>query len=124
MDRIIGQFPADRQSQIREMLSESLRAVIAQKLLAKKGGGRVAAHEILISNSSISNLIRGGKTFQIESQLQTGRKKGMRTLNMALLELVESGKVTPEDAWMKAIDRQSLKDIFDRAGVDTSSLVG
>ncbi len=124
VDRIIDQFPADRQSQIRVMLSESLRAVIAQTLLPKKGGGRVAAHEILISNASISNLIREGKTFQIESQLQTGRKKGMQTLNMALLELVQAGSVTPEDAWMKAIDRVGLKDIFDRNGVDTSSLVG
>ena len=124
VDRIIDQFPADRQSQIRVMLSESLRAVIAQTLLPRKGGGRVAAHEILISNSSISNLIREGKTFQIDSQLQTGRKKGMQTLNTALLELVQSGKVTVEDAWMKAIDRQGLKDTFDRNGVDTSSLVG
>jgi twitching motility protein PilT len=124
VDRIIDQFPADRQSQIRVMLSESLRAVIAQTLLPKKGGGRVAAHEILISNSSISNLIREGKTFQIESQLQTGRKKGMQTLNMALLALVEAGTVTAEDAWMKAIDRAGLKSVFDRAGVDTSSLVG
>jgi len=98
--------------------------VIAQTLLPRKGGGRVAAHEILISNSSISNLIREGKTFQIDSQLQTGRKKGMQTLNTALLELVQSGKVTVEDAWMKAIDRQGLKDTFDRNGVDTSSLVG
>lgn len=124
VDRIIDQFPADRQAQIRVMLSESLRGVIAQTLLPKKGGGRVAAHEILIVNSSISNLIREGKTFQIESQIQTGRKIGMQTLNMALLELVKNGTVTPEDAWMKAIDRHALKDVFDRNGVDTSSLVG
>jgi twitching motility protein PilT len=124
VDRIIDQFPADRQSQIRVMLSESLRAVIAQTLLPKTGGGRVAAHEILIVNPSISNLIREGKTFQIESQLQTGKKFGMRTLNTALLELVQAGTVTAQDAWMKAIDRQNLKEMFERNGVDTSSLVG
>jgi twitching motility protein PilT len=124
VDRIIDQFPADRQAQIRVMLSESLRAVISQTLLPKKGGGRVAAHEILIINPSISNLIREGKTFQIESQMQTGKKFGMQTLNMSLLELVKSGTVTAQDAWMKAIDRQGLKDMFDRNGVDTSSLVG
>jgi twitching motility protein PilT len=124
VDRIIDQFPADRQAQIRVMLSESLRGVIAQTLLPQKGGGRIAAHEILLVNPSISNLIREGKTFQIESQMQTGKKFGMQTLNMALLELVESGKVTAQDAWMKAIDRTGLKDMFDRNGVDTSSLVG
>jgi twitching motility protein PilT len=124
VDRIIDQFPADRQAQIRVMLSESLRAVISQTLIPKVGGGRVAAHEILIVGPSISNLIREGKTFQIESQMQTGRKFGMQTLNMALLELVKSGAVTAQDAWMKAIDRQNLKDMFDRNGVDTSSLVG
>ena len=124
VDRIIDQFPADRQAQIRVMLSESLRGVIAQTLLPKKGGGRIAAHEILIVNSSISNLIREGKTFQIESQIQTGRKIGMQTLNMALLDLVQRDEITAEDAWMKAIDRHALKDVFDRNGVDTSSLVG
>jgi len=124
VDRIIDQFPADRQAQIRVMLSESLRAVISQTLIPKKGGGRVAAHEILIVTPSISNLIREGKTFQIESQMQTGKKFGMQTLNMAMLELVQKGAVTAQDAWMKSIDRQGLKDVFDRNGVDTSSLVG
>jgi len=124
VDRIIDQFPADRQAQIRVMLSESLRGVIAQTLLPKCGGGRIAAHEILMVTPSISNLIREGKTFQIESQMQTGKKFGMQTLNMALLELVKAKTVTAQDAWLKAIDRASLKDIFDRNGVDTSSLVG
>jgi twitching motility protein PilT len=124
VDRIIDQFPADRQAQIRVMLSESLRAVISQTLVPKVGGGRVAAHEVLFVGPSISNLIREGKTFQIESQLQTGRRQGMQTLNTALIDLVRAGKVTPQDAWMKAIDRQGLKDALERSGVDTSSLVG
>ena len=73
VDRIIDQFPADRQQQIRVMLSESLKGVIAQTLLPKKGGGRVAALEILIVTPAISNLIREGKTFQIASSMQTGK---------------------------------------------------
>ena len=84
VDRIIDQFPADRQSQVRVMLSESLRGVIAQTLCKKIGGGRVAAREILLSIPAVSNLIREGKTFQIPSIMQTNRKVGMVTLNDAL----------------------------------------
>src|SRR6202011_6117737 len=80
VDRIIDQFPADRQPQIRTMLSESLKAVVAQTLCKKVGGGRAAAMEILIINSAISNLIREGKTFQIPSIMQTQRGAGMVTL--------------------------------------------
>ena len=90
IDRIIDQFPADRQSQVRVMLSESLRGVIAQTLCKKIGGGRVAAREILLSIPAVSNLIREGKTFQIPSIMQTNRKTGMVTLNDALMELVDS----------------------------------
>ena len=86
VDRIIDQFPADRQQQIRVMLSESLRGVIAQTLLPKKGGGRVAALEVLIVTPAISNLIREGKTFQIPSAMQTGKNLGMVMLNDALFE--------------------------------------
>ncbi len=89
IDRIIDQFPADRQSQIRVMLSESLRGVIAQTLCRKVGGGRVAAREILLTIPAVSNLIREGKTFQIPSIMQTNRKAGMVTLNDALMELVD-----------------------------------
>ncbi|HCA59805.1 MAG TPA: type IV pili twitching motility protein PilT, partial [Blastocatellia bacterium] len=84
VDRIIDQFPADRQQQIRVMLSESLKGVIAQTLLPKKGGGRVAALEVLIVTPAISNLIREGKTFQIPSAMQTGKTHGMVVLNDAL----------------------------------------
>ena len=86
VDRIIDQFPADRQPQIRTMLSESLRAVIAQTLCKRIGGGRVAALEVLIVNSGIANLIREGKTFQIQSMMQTGRAQGNLTLNDALFQ--------------------------------------
>jgi twitching motility protein PilT len=105
IDRIIDQFPADRQSQVRVMLSESLRGVIAQTLCKKVGGGRVAAREILLSIPAVSNLIREGKTFQIPSIMQTNRKTGMVTLNDALLELVDSRLVDPKEAYMKAVEK-------------------
>jgi len=105
IDRIIDQFPPDRQSQVRVMLSESLRGVIAQVLCKKIGGGRVAAREILLSIPAVSNLIREGKTFQIPSIMQTNRKTGMVTLNDALLELVDAKLVEPKEAYMKAVEK-------------------
>ena len=86
---IINQFPADRQSQIRIMLSESLKGVVAQVLCKKIGGGRVAVREILISIPAIANLIREGKTFQIPSMMQTQKKLGCILLNDSLLDFVE-----------------------------------
>jgi len=117
VDRIIDQFPADRQSQIRTMLSESLKGVVAQTLLKKVGGGRVAALEILIGVPAIANLIREGKTFQIPSIMQTGKKHGMVLLNEALVDLVRRKVVAPEDAWAKAIDRNGLAGMFRGAGI-------
>jgi twitching motility protein PilT len=108
IDRIIDQFPPDRQAQVRVMLSESLRGVIAQVLCKKVGGGRVAAREILLSIPAVSNLIREGKTFQIPSIMQTNRKAGMVTLNDALLDLVDAGTVEPKEAYMKATDKTAL----------------
>jgi twitching motility protein PilT len=112
VDRIIDQFPADRQEQIRTMLSESLKGVIAQVLCKKKGGGRVAAYEILIGTSAVSNLIREGKTFQLMSVMQTNRHLGMQTMNDHLLQLVKQGLVEPNEAYMKAVDKHGLKDAF------------
>ncbi len=122
IDRIIDQFPADRQSQVRVMLSESLRGVIAQVLCKKKGGGRVAAREVLLSIPAISNLIREGKTFQIPSIMQTNRKVGMVTLNDALMELVESGQVESQEAYMKAVDKSSFAAGLKAKRLDTSFL--
>src|SRR5262247_937639 len=95
VDRIIDQFPADRQEQIRMMLSESLKGVITQTLCKKVGGGRVAAYEILLGSSAVANLIREGKTFQIPSILQTGKGAGMQTMNDALFDLVKKRLVEP-----------------------------
>ena len=108
VDRIIDQFPADRQSQIRVMLSESLKGVIAQTLCKKVGGGRVAAREILLTTPAIANLIREGKTFQIPSIIQTSKQLGMLTLNDALLELVEKKEVSADEAYMKSVEKAGL----------------
>ena len=122
LDRIIDQFPADRQSQIRVMLSESLRGVVAQVLCKKVGGGRVAAREVLLTIPAVSNLIREGKTFQIPSIMQTNRKIGMVTLNDALVELVESGSIEPREAFVKSADKAGLVGALKNKGVNTSSL--
>jgi twitching motility protein PilT len=114
VDRVIDQFPADRQAQIRVMLSESLRGVIAQTLCRKIGGGRVAALEVLLTNGAISNLIREGKTFQIPSMMQVGRAQGMVSLNDALGELVKKGLVTPEEAVLRAVDKAGLEALLKR----------
>ena len=118
VDRVIDQFPSDRQAQIRVMLSESLKGVISQTLLKKIGGGRVAALEVLIVTPAISNLIREAKTFQIQSMMQVGKAVGMVTLNDALMELVTSKRVTPEEAYVKAIDKPTFEAMLKRAGLD------
>src|SRR5438105_2144909 len=108
VDRMIDQFPADRQAQIRVMLSESLKGVISQTLCKKIAGGRVAAREILLTTPAISNLIREGKTFQIPSIIQTSKKLGMLTLNDALLELVEKRVIDADEAYMKSVEKTGL----------------
>ncbi len=123
VDRVIDQFPTDRQEQIRMMLSESLRGVVSQTLCKKIGGGRVPALEILLVPGSVSNLIREGKTFQIPSIMQTGRASGMQTMNDALLDLVKKKIVAPEDAWAKAINRVEFKALLERAGIAVTTPV-
>jgi twitching motility protein PilT len=122
IDRIIDQFPPDRQSQVRVMLSESLRGVIAQTLCKKIGGGRVAAREILLSIPAVSNLIREAKTFQIPSIMQTNRKTGMVTLNDALMELVDARLVEPKEAYMKAVEKTGFAAALKAKKHDTSFL--
>ncbi|MDP6735181.1 MAG: type IV pilus twitching motility protein PilT [Nitrospinaceae bacterium] len=109
IDRVIDVFPAHQQSQIRTSLSESLKGVVAQKLLKRiDKEGRVAVFEILVVTSAVSNLIREGKTFQIPSAIQTGRKYGMQSLDDAILAALNSKKISVEDAYDKAI----VKDRF------------
>jgi twitching motility protein PilT len=108
IDRIIDVFPAAEKDMIRAMLSESLQAVISQTLLKKIGGGRIAAHEIMVGTSAIKNLIREAKVAQMYSAIQTGRKDGMQTLDQNLKELVEKNLITAKIAMVKAVN----KDMF------------
>ena len=120
VDRVIDQFPPDRQAQIRVMLSESLKGVISQVLCKKIGGGRVAAREIMLSTPSVSNLIREGKTFQLPSVLQTSRRLGMVTMNDALIELVDASLVEPEEAYLKATDKVGIINMLKQRNRDVS----
>ena len=120
VDRIIDQFPTDRQAQIRVMLSESLKGVVAQVLCKKIGGGRVAAHEIVLGNPAVTNLIRDGKTFQLASVMQTSKNVGMVTMNDSLMTLVQNKQVEPKEAWLKATDKTGLLSMFKNAGIPAS----
>ena len=116
VDRLIDQFPTDRQSQVRTMLAESLKGVVAQTLLKKKGGGRVAALEILVVTSAIANLIREGKTFQINSAMQTGKSLGMVNLSDSMIELVKNGTVEPQEAWDRSPTKKEFGLLLTRSG--------
>jgi len=120
VDRIIDQFPSDRQSQIRVMLSESLKGVISQMLCKKIGGGRVPVLEVLIGIPSISNLIREAKIFQIPSIIQTGKKYGMCLMNESFTDLVKRKVVEPSEAYAKAVDKTGLLAMFKKNNIDTS----
>lgn len=106
IDRIINAFPAEQQAQTRTMLSESLKAVIAQQLLRTKDGkGRCAAVEVLIGSSALASIIREGKITQIDSLIQTGKTAGMQTMDHHLQVLIDEGKITRDAAREKAIDK-------------------
>ena len=120
VDRIIDQFPADRQGQIRVMLAESLKGVISQTLCKKIGGGRAPVFEILISTPSVSNLIREAKIFQLPSIMQTGKKYGMCLMNEGFTDLVKRKIVDPKEAYAKAMDKPGLISMFKKNAIDTS----
>ena len=102
IDRVVDVFPAAEKAMVRSMLSESLQAVVSQALLKKVGGGRVAAHEIMIGTSAIRNLIREDKIAQMYSAIQTGAQLGMQTLDQCLKTLIQKGVVSREEAKLKA----------------------
>jgi twitching motility protein PilT len=108
IDRLIDVFPAAEKSMIRSMLSESLRAVISQTLLKKNGGGRVAAHEIMLGTPAIRNLIREDKVPQMYSVIQTGQSHGMQTMDQCLQRLVAQGIISAQDAAAKSIDKKPI----------------
>lgn len=106
VDSIINVFPTTQQEQIRAMLSESLKGVIAQQLLKTLDGKRTAALEILYVTHAVSNLIRDGKTFQIPSVIQTGKREGMQQMDQALQELVKAERVSVEEAHKYAVNKE------------------
>ena len=108
IDRIIDVFPGEEKDMVRSMLSESLRAVISQTLLKKVGGGRIAAHEIMVGLPAIRNLIREDKIAQMYSVIQTGAAHGMQTMDQCLLNLVNRGLVSQKDAATKAQDKNTF----------------
>jgi twitching motility protein PilT len=117
IDRLIDQFPHEQQQQIRMMLSSGLKGVVAQNLLRRKGGGRVAALEVLVVNAAVASLIREGKNSQIMSIMQTAKKEGMTLLNEELTRLVKEDIVEASEAWKKAVDKEELLRNFETAGI-------
>jgi twitching motility protein PilT len=110
VDRVIDAFPAGQQAQIRSMLSESLKGVIAQQLLKRADKpGRIAAIEILFANVAIANLIREGKTFQMPSVMQMSKADGMQLLDQAIMDLLMQKIVSPEEAYIKANDKKTFE---------------
>jgi twitching motility protein PilT len=116
VDRIVDQFPADQQAQVRSVLSEVLRGVVSQTLCRKVGGGRVAALEVLVVNYAVANLIREAKTVQIPSVMQAGRAQGMQLLNDELARLVDAKKVALDEAMAASVDKEDLSRRY-RSGV-------
>jgi twitching motility protein PilT len=111
MDRIISVFPAGEQEGIRNVLGETIRAVLAQQLMPQIGGGRVAALEILFSSPAIGNMIREGKSGQITSAIQTGVREGMVDMDTSIRRLYEAKRITARAAFDKAIDKEQFKDL-------------
>lgn len=113
VDRIIDSYPPDQQSQVRVMFSESLKAVISQQLVPlKDGSGRTCAYELLFSNSSVANLIRDAKQYQIINAMHTGKKSGMQLMDSSLIDLVMNGKITMETALETSQNPTALQDKY------------
>jgi twitching motility protein PilT len=120
IERIIDQAPADRRPQIQQMLAGALRGVVAQVLLRKIGGGRLAARELLLNTAPVASLIASGQTFQLPLALDSGRRHGMVPLNDALVGYVQSGVVDGREAYRWAYDKDGFVNLLKRAGCDTS----
>jgi len=116
VDRIVNSFPTDKQSHVRTMLSTSLRGVISQQLVARKGEpGLVAALEIMVNTPAVSNLIRQGKLEQLETAIQGGARIGMRTMDSALKDLLDQGRITGKTAYESAIEKRKFEDVKELA---------
>ncbi len=112
VDRIVNAFPTDKQSHVRTMLSTSLRGVISQQLVARKGEpGLVAALEVMVNTPAVSNLIRQGKLEQLETAIQGGARIGMRTMDSALKDLLDQGQITGKTAYESALEKRKFEDV-------------
>jgi twitching motility protein PilT len=112
VDRIVNAFPADKQSHVRTMLSTSLRGVVSQQLIPRKGvAGRVAALEVLINTAAVANLIRQGKIDQLETSMQSGAAVGMRTMDSAIEQLLEQGLISGRSAYEKSINKAKFEQL-------------
>ena len=120
VDRIIDQTPPERRAKVQLGLAENLRGIVAQVLLRKAGGGRVAAREVLLNTSAVANLIAEGKTSQLPMAIDSGRKHGMVALNDALVAFVQGGIVDSREAYRQAADQQGFLALLKRQGIDTS----
>ncbi len=117
VNRLIDQFPYEQQGQIRLMLADTLKGVVAQNLLKKKGGGRVGVYEVLVVTPAVSALIREAKTSQVMTIMQTGKKEGMTLLNEELTRLVKEDVIEPGEAYRKAVDKDDLMRYFQAARI-------
>ncbi len=117
VNRIIDQFPPDRQNQVRTMLADSLKGVVSQTLCKRRGGGRVAALEILMVNYAVASNIRDGKIHQIPSLMQVGKSSGMCLFNDSLTHLAADGVITPQEAYLRAIDKDGITKGLAAAGL-------
>jgi len=117
VDRIIDQFPAGQQAQIRAMLAESLKGVVSQTLLRRPTGGRVAALEVLVVTHAVANLIRDAKSYQIPALMQTGKAHGNQLMSEALLELVRAGTVEAREAYDKSLNKREFGLLLTRSGI-------
>ena len=120
IDRLIGVFPTEEQTGVRNTISNTLRAVVAQQLLRKKIGGRVAAVEILFSNHALSAMIREGKTFQIPGIIAGGKAEGMVGMDESLQRLVEEGVIEGVDALEKSVEKDAFRDWLAAKGVEVN----
>lgn len=120
IDRVIDQTPPERRAKVQLGLAEHLRGIVAQVLLRKSGGGRVAAREVLLNNSAVANLIAEGKTSQLPMAIDSGRKHGMVALNDALVAFVQGGIVDSREAYRRTADQQGFLAQLKRQGIDTS----
>ncbi len=119
VDRVIEIFPAEQQAQVRSTLADALKAVVSQNLFKRVDiKGRCAALEILICTPAVRNLIREGKTYQIPSAMQTGKKFGMQTLDDAIMEFLQKGWVSPEDAYTNCIEKSKFVQFLKKPPID------